>query len=440
MKHAIVLILLVFFISCTQTNSKSSNGVSLDLEGTISLTSYQSYLQAQNLSTDSIITRNDIYEAQTSLDTSITFPVGIPTPDNIPESSSADIAILALVADSDGDYVSASFVNTDGSFDITSTEQIFQLKFAVLKQTTGSSYKSIKTLETIQTELAGISILKIEGGEFIQSEETSESIDFGAISFGETSASTSSNLSELYDFLDFLESLSEDDDAEGDPNIHWEASTSLQFLGNFDSSADYYTHEQFDPDTQRLTVYGGTLTFIEDGIKDGALTFSGSTFLSFAPHPHWDPITGFTTAAWIYPTKTDEGTITGEAMYSAGAFTTMTSYFGLDNGKLIFKIGNSSSSATITSDSTIQANTWTHVMATYNSDDGFLALTINGTIDKTSTEVVTPELNSEYYTTFTIGCVELPTGLCFEGYMDEVRFYTMEHFESELSGLYEIYE
>lgn len=145
-----------------------------------------------------------------------------------------------------------------------------------------------------------------------------------------------------------------------------------------------------------------------------------------------------TISAWIKPTVTGgtQGAIVGKWSGVTAADQFLLMYDGTSTKKIVFAIGNPGNVANgVYSNAVLNvANTWTHVVATWDST-GTHKIYINGVLDKTTVLSQFTTINTTSGNYLKIGA-QSNNGRQFKGDIDEVEIFNRALNAAEISNLY----
>ncbi|WNG18556.1 FG-GAP-like repeat-containing protein [Cystobacter fuscus] len=174
---------------------------------------------------------------------------------------------------------------------------------------------------------------------------------------------------------------------------------------------------------------GSGVTFASGKVGQ-AFVFNGANDIKIPDSPSLTFPTTLTVEAWINPTNVNPLQIIVSKNRANGG----TGYnFGISGGKLGFGFNNGTN-FTLSSTTTLPANTWTHVAATRNAN--VVKLYINGVLDATSTSAPNSALGDSTLP-LTIGSENTVSGRFFTGLIDEPAVWGAELTAAQIAGIYD---
>ena len=192
------------------------------------------------------------------------------------------------------------------------------------------------------------------------------------------------------------------------------------------------------------TVDGANLTSGRFDNETSSYSFDGEDdWIDFIEHPNLKIKNSLTYSAWI----NIEGMTNFMGIVGTGEGTVLTKTSSMlmvnTDYNLVFEIGNGSERKTITDvEKILDQNNWYHVVGTFNSDDGFIKLYLDGSIveslDTNISSLLTDIPDSD--NRFKIGVRDLfnsgYTYGWFKGKIDDVGIWNRALTEQEIQNLY----
>jgi hypothetical protein len=192
------------------------------------------------------------------------------------------------------------------------------------------------------------------------------------------------------------------------------------------------------------TVDGANLTSGRFDNETSSYSFDGEDdWIDFIEHPNLKIKNSLTYSAWI----NIEGMTNFMGIVGTGEGTVLTKTSSMlmvnTDYNLVFEIGNGSERKTITDvEKILDQNNWYHVVGTFNSDDGFIKLYLDGllveSLDTNISSLLTDISDSD--NRFKIGVRDLfnsgYTYGWFKGKIDDVGIWNRALTEQEIQNLY----
>lgn len=191
----------------------------------------------------------------------------------------------------------------------------------------------------------------------------------------------------------------------------------------FDEGYGTTAHNSGNQSTS-VTPLNGTITnavFTNSGKFGKALTFDGSGDYVTVTDQNSLDVTNLTLSVWIRVANLSPAANKIIIWKGDATGTTISSPYALEfttANQIYFQTANNVTTSNITSNSTLLANTWYHIVVT--ADGTTLRIYINGIEDKNGAQSITP-FNSS--TDLTIGGLTGSAVNSFDGQIDEVKIY-----------------
>ena len=189
-------------------------------------------------------------------------------------------------------------------------------------------------------------------------------------------------------------------------------------------------------------VYGASLTEDRFGNAGKAFGFDGESDYITIPDNTMLRLsnTDFTISTWIYETDRNASYVDAilakrESGNAVGWIWGVRGNLATDEGAVHYQVSGGTDPST-NSNQKISLNSWNHVLLVYNFNDRTAKIYINSELDKTVSEIPTP--NSLTQAALFIGKNSSSETYHFHGIIDDVRIYSRILSEEEISYLYNI--
>ncbi len=189
-------------------------------------------------------------------------------------------------------------------------------------------------------------------------------------------------------------------------------------------------------------VYGASLTEDRFGNAGKAFGFDGESDYITIPDNTMLRLsnTDFTISTWIYETDRNASYVDAilakrESGNAVGWIWGVRGNLATDEGAVHYQVSGGTDPST-NSNQKIPLNSWNHVLLVYNFNDKTAKIYINSELDKTVSEIPTP--NSLTQAALFIGKNSSSETYHFHGIIDDVRIYSRILSEEEISYLYNI--
>jgi sugar lactone lactonase YvrE len=188
-----------------------------------------------------------------------------------------------------------------------------------------------------------------------------------------------------------------------------------------------------DDDRSIYGTWTGTPSYVTGHHFPQCADFNGSSYITLNNEDNFDIVVGEmkTYSFWVYP----RNVTSIQYLYSKynGNATGHSEISMSPSGKVVATFRSTATNNPLTSNTSLQINTWHHILVTYNSVSGATQIYINGNFDKSNTQA-TDILTNTVSPKIGIRATSLLSN--FDGKIEDFRFYNRIPSTEEIAALY----